>query len=263
MKKIVLSIDFNPSLVVKVIGAIIGFTILVSAITVFFRYSTFQHDLFGLASKFDMDAENTVPTFISSMNLLIAAGLLGFIAYIIKRRDGKHWKQWSIMGIIFFILALDETSSFHEGVASRFNVMVGGMSGTTHYAWAILGSVLILGFLVYFSRFIFSLPASTRNRFVMSGVIFLGGAIGVEALGGYISTLTGYDSMFYHMSVVAEESMEMLGIYLFIWSLFRYVGESLVVAKESVPERAILRIKPEVEVEEEVEHFGKLAQERA
>lgn len=256
MKKIVLSIDFNPAFLMKVIGAVIALTIVFSAISVFARYSSLQHDLFGLAPKFDMDEENTIPTYISSLNMLIAAVILGIIALIIKRRKGEFWKQWAIMGSIFFLLSLDESASIHEGISSRFNVMVGGLSGTTHYAWAILGSVLIVGFLIYFSRFIFALPVKTRNRFILSGAVFLAGAIGVEALGGFIYSQMGTDTLVYQISVVVEESMEMVGICLFIWSLFRYMSESLAAKpkQEEVVERAVLRIKP-IEEEEEYSHL--------
>lgn len=258
MKQIALSIHFKPTTILKVIGFIIGLTILFSALSVFMRYSTLQHDLFGLAPKFDMDEENTIPTYISSLNLLIAAGLLGIIALVLKRRDGKFWKQWAILGSIFFFLSLDESASLHEGVSSRFNIMVGGLSGTTHYAWAILGSVIILGFLVYFSRFIFSLPSQSRNLFIFCGTVYLAGALGSEALGGYIASQVGKETILYQISVVAEESLEMLGIYLFIWSLFRYISNHLVVKQISEPERAVLKIRP---IEEE--QYDEFMQERA
>lgn len=258
MKQIALSINFNPTTIVRIIGIIIGLTILFSAISVFTRYSSLQHDLFGFAPKFDMDEENTIPTYISSLNLLIAAGLLGMIAFVLKRRDGKFWKQWAILGFVFFFLSLDESASLHEGVSSRFNIMVGGLSGTTHYAWAILGSALMLGFLVYFSRFIFSLPTGSRNLFILCGAIYLAGALGAEAFGGFIASQVGKETILYQISVVVEESLEMLGIYLFIWTLFRYIGNHLVVHQQAEPERAALRIRP---VEED--QYGELLQERA
>ena len=257
MKKIVLSLDFNPAFIFKLIGVLTGITILLSVISLFLNYSSIQHDLFGLMPKFDMDKENTIPTYVSSFNLLVAAFTLAIIACVVKRRDGAHSKNWGILSGLFFLLSLDESASLHEGVASRFNIMMGGFTGTTHYAWAILGSGFILAFLIYFSRFIFALPAATRNRFIVSGIIFLTGAIGTEAFGGLIYSQSGTDNLAYQASVIVEESLEMLGIYCFIWSLFRYVGENLV-RRKSAPESPALRLLP---LEEE--NYSQLVQESA
>lgn len=207
-----------------------------------------------------MDKENTIPTYISSLNLLIASVLLGCVALIKKKEKSSLWKQWAILGFIFLFLSFDESASLHEGVSKKFNMLVGGFEGTTHYAWAILGSGLILGFLLYFKSFLFSLPASSRNRFILSGAIFLIGALGIEAVGGYLVSKVGYDELSYKLCAFAEESLEMLGIYCFIWSLFGYIDGSLATQKVAIPEQAILRIKPE---EERVEVYHKLAQEIA
>jgi hypothetical protein len=258
MKQIALSINFNPTAIIKIIGAIIGLTILLSVISVYMRYSDLQHDLFGLAPKFDMDKENTIPTYISSLNLLIAASLLGLIAIVIKRRSGNYWKQWAVLAAVFFFLSLDESASLHEGVSSRFNVMVGGFSGTTHYAWAILGSVLMIGLFFYFRKFLFYLPSATRNFFIISGAIFLSGALVVEAIGGFIASQVGKETILYQSSVVAEESLELLGIFLFICVLFRYIGKHLAVQQNVEPERSVLKIKP---VEDE--QYDEFRQERA
>ncbi|WP_238178428.1 hypothetical protein [Calothrix sp. 336/3] len=74
-----------------------------------------------------------------------------------------------------------------------------------------------------FSKFIINLPRKTRSNFLVAGLIYLSGAIGCELIGGYIldSRMRG---IFYLIIITLEESLEMLGIAVFIYGLLSHIS---------------------------------------
>ena len=50
--------------------------------------------------------------------------------------------------------------------------------------WVLPYSMVMLVITVLYARFILSLPASTRRRFIVAGAEFLSGALGLEIVGG-------------------------------------------------------------------------------
>jgi hypothetical protein len=53
--------------------------------------------------------------------------------------------------------------------------------------------------------------------------LYIGGAIGMEMLGGYLAYTTGMKSVSYLIVTTLEESLEMLGIVVFIHALISYI----------------------------------------
>ena len=72
-------------------------------------------------------------------------------------------------------------------------------------------------------KFVWALPGRTRLHFIMAGVIFLTGALGVEMLGAREADLYGYDTVIYCFLYSVEEMLEMLGVVLFIYALLSYL----------------------------------------
>ena len=62
---------------------------------------------------------------------------------------------------------------------------------------------------------------------MLSGVIYVGGAVGVEMIGGYHSQMYGENNFAYGMITTIEESLEMMGILVFIYSLLFYLQNYL------------------------------------
>ena len=86
---------------------------------------------------------------------------------------------------------------------------------------------LLLIFLLVFRKFIQSLPATTRIMFILAGSIYVGGAIGMEMVGGYIADTYGFNTFAYGMAARIEELLEMLGILIFINQLLVYLQSLL------------------------------------
>jgi hypothetical protein len=128
------------------------------------------HELpWSLRQIFDVDEEDTIPTWYSASALLLTSVLLFLISQR-KRTDQDPWfRYWYGLTLGFAFLSMDEIAGFHETLNSVID-----------FSWAIPGGIVaaIVGLL--YLRFLWHLPARTRWLFVISGCVFVGGAVGVE-----------------------------------------------------------------------------------
>ncbi len=182
----------------------------------------FNHDfIYGLGPMFNFNTEMNVPTLYSSFALICASILLFIVGYLHKKIN-LSYIPWFGLSFIFLFLSIDETSSIHERlttpVKETFNT-----SGLLFYAWVIPYGIGLLVFLLIYSKFLLSLPRQTMILFIVSGSIYVAGAIGFELLGGQQAELTGPNDLLYSLFYTCEELLEMLGIALFIYTLLTYI----------------------------------------
>ena len=69
----------------------------------------------------------------------------------------------------------------------------------------------------FFVRFLLTLPARFRYLFAIAGVVYITGAIGFECLGWFFENAT------HELLVACEESLEMSGLVIFMYSLLSYI----------------------------------------
>ena len=179
-----------------------------------------------LRQLFDVDEEDAIPTWYSTSALLLASVLLLLISRR-KQADRDPWVgYWYGLSLTFAALSLDEVAGFHETV-----------NGMVDYSWAILGGIAAAVFGVAYLRFLWHLPARTRWLFVVSGCVFIGGAVGVEMSTDWYDDQDLLDTLAYNLWNTVEEGMEMAGVVLFIYALLGYMG-SAVIAVSSGTSRA-------------------------
>ncbi len=177
------------------------------------------------ARLFTLNEENNFPTLYSSLALLFCSILLAIISYLKKEINSAYAGYWKALSLIFLYLAIDEISSIHE----IFNFLrpLLNAKGLLYFAWVIPGIIFTAIFLLIFRRFIQSLPPKTRNLFIMAGTIYVGSAIGIEMIGAYYAELHGQNNFMYSLLTIFEESLEMLGIVIFIYALLSYIAQYL------------------------------------
>ena len=176
----------------------------------------------GLLNLFDFNSEQNIPTFYSSINLMLSALLLSFIA-LQRKSSGVTWLPWAGLSVILGFLSIDETASLHEQLAAPMQQML-NISGAFYYVWVIpyvaLAGIL---FLLYF-KFLMKLPARTRTLFILAGITFITGAVGFEVLGNLLVKATGSDkTLAYRLLFTCEELLEMLSVIAFIYTLLDYM----------------------------------------
>lgn len=229
-KRIPASIKIRPARITGILAALATMLLLLSLGESFIRYGLGHDYVFGLLAParqiFNVDREQNIPTLFSVGLLLFAALLLGLIT-VLKRqsRDADVWK-WMLLATGFTGLAIDEGWSFHERLIEPLRGLFGpGDLGIFYFAWIIpaMAGVCLLSLL--FLGFLFRLPMRTRMTFLGAGVLYLGGAIGIEMLGGRYAELHGLGNLPYQLLAHLEEGMEMTGSIVFVCALLRYLED--------------------------------------
>jgi hypothetical protein len=145
--------------------------------------------MMGFAERVYLGAEANIPNWFSTL-LLLACGV---VLLTIGAAAKQHVSQWSWLGIVFLALSLDESAALHDLSAPLFTRSItwlartvgGPFSGLQYkpgYAWLIPGILFTAAIAVISVPLLLALPRQARYRFVMAGAIYVGGAVGFEAL---------------------------------------------------------------------------------
>lgn len=195
--------------------------LLFNIVGIIFKYiypNNFSTYIYAISS---FDSENSISTLYSSVLLLTASGLLFFISSSLKKVI-KNNTPWLVLGIIFLYLSIDESISFHERFTTVFRDKF-NLTGLLYYSWVVPYFFFLIIFLIVFIPFLIRLEKRTRNLFIISGIIFVSGAMGIEIFEAKYIESNGGD-LGYTVYYTFEESFEMLGISLFIYALLRYIS---------------------------------------
>ena len=119
-------------------------------------------------------------------------------------------------------MSVDELVQIHEWLNSLGTLK--HMHGVFFFSWVIPAGIATLLFAVTYLRFLFHLPRRTRLRVVAAGLIYVGGAIGIELILGAWTEAHGDENITYALIDVIEETMEMAGAALFLVTLLDYLG---------------------------------------
>ncbi|MEC4984650.1 MAG: hypothetical protein SAJ37_10770 [Oscillatoria sp. PMC 1068.18] len=179
-----------------------------------------------LVRFFYLDAENNLPTWYSSVALLICCVLFAIIAFVKKRDSDRYTRHWIGLAIIFFLLSMDETASFHELTNGTFRSIFNA-SGLLYYTWVVPAAILVVLLLFIYLRFLFALPTQTRRAFVIAGIVYVAGALGMELIGGWYTESYGANDIIYALIITVEECLEMFGVVILIQALLDYISNYL------------------------------------
>jgi len=170
-----------------------------------------------------VDGEGNIPTWYSASLLLTCSVLLAVIATAHRQHRAGNVVGWLILSLIFGFLSLDETAQLHElSIAPLQDVF--HATGFLHYTWIVPAGVCVVLFVLGYLKFLMQLPRRTRRLFVLAGAIFVGGAIGVEAISGKQASLHGEQNSTYNLIITVEELFEMAGVIVFIYALLDYIS---------------------------------------
>ncbi len=222
-------IRLNPSAVARALGAVAFLLILASIGGQLTKY-LLGHDLvYGLVPLFYLDAERNIPTLFSVLLLLCAALLLTVITVLKKRQKDPDVSRWAILAFGFVLMAVDEAWSIHEKLVMPVRALLGdGPLGIFYFAWVVPGIVVVLVLTLFFLRFLLRLPTKTRFTFMIAAALYIGGAVGLELVGGRYAEMHGHDNLTYSMFATVEESLEMAGAIVFIYALLKYIADNYI-----------------------------------
>ncbi|MDX1553692.1 MAG: hypothetical protein R3198_13775 [Marinobacter sp.] len=172
----------------------------------------------GLVPLFNIALEGNVPTFYASL-LLFLNGLLFLFLWRVSDPAETGRKTWLLLSVVFMFLSLDEFASIHELLIRPVREAV-GTGGLLYFAWVIPYALLVIALGIIVAPTLWRLGSRYRILFGTSAAIFLGGAIGVEMLGGnYFESQDGEADLNYRLFQTAEESMEFFGLIFLVYTL--------------------------------------------
>lgn len=174
----------------------------------------------------NVDGENNIPTWYSSILLFLTALILAAIALHKRQRKDKFFIHWLSLSFLFILMSIDEMSLIHEVTIIPLRVAFDA-NGFFYFTW-VVPALFILGIAgVTFSKFLINLPKKSRDLFIISAIVYFGGAVGMEMVGGQIVSVFGEQSILYPVSVHIEEFLEMSGAILFIYTLLLYAAAEI------------------------------------
>lgn len=166
----------------------------------------------------NINLEKSLPTWYSSLLLLLAAVLLGLIAR--SKTTVSYRKYWHGLSYIFVYLSIDEATALHEELTRPLREML-GTSGFLHFAWVIVGAIFVGVVALAYIRFVFHLPTPICNLVIVGGGVFIAGALVIESYSASLYAISG-TTLPYSAIGTVEEFCEMFGVIIFIRALLLY-----------------------------------------
>jgi len=215
-------IPFKASFFNKIIYYSFFIQLILNLIWIFCQDLGYER-LYGIG-KFYFDYEESVPTYFSSIILLFSAILLAIISTVKSKLSDPFSTHWMIISVMFAILSIDEIAGFHEIIIDPLNNSF-HFTGYWRFSWVIPALIFVFGLSVYYLKFLKSLSSKYRNGFILSGFIYVLGAIGIEMISAklFINDEASAKDLLYNLVITLEESLEMLGVMIFITVLLSYI----------------------------------------
>ena len=214
---------FKPQIIFKYLIVVISCLVTLNLIGIFYQYVLNGERASDIIQLFTLNAEANIPSIYSSYALIFCCFLLAIIAKSKHQTKNRYRTHWKFLALLFLYLALDEGASIHEVSIGKTRTIL-NTDGFFYYAWVIPAIILFSLFALVYLKFVLSLPKKTRSLFVLSAVMFISGAIGVEMICGQIVTLQGSDdNLTYALMATAEETLEMFAIAIFAYALLDYL----------------------------------------
>ena len=212
----------DPWRVTRWLAAVVVLLVIASTLGQILRLRFGYSYAAGLVPLFYVDDEGNVPTWYSSISLLAASALLLAIASTVRRHGDGAWRPWTILAVVFAGLSLDEVAQAHELLIAPLRGKLGG-GGWLYYGWVVPGALFALVVAAAFARFLVRLPSSTRSLFLVAGLLFLAGALGVEVISAKLDFEYGPADPAYVAAVTIEETLEMSAIVVFLHALLAHL----------------------------------------
>lgn len=212
-----------PGKVFLLLAAISIMLGMIGAASQYHRYTRGLSRTYGLLN---LNEEASLGTWYAGILLFAGAAgcmLIAWARFQLRQADRWHWLGLAAM---FTAFSMDEIVGLHERTQETLRAAL-GLGGAFHFAWIILAVplVLLVGFL--YLRFVLRLPAGIRNQMMLAAALFVGGAVGVEMLGGLQADAHGQDNLRFMLLAQIEEVLEMLGAAAFFCATLRYLSAAL------------------------------------
>lgn len=172
----------------------------------------------------NLSREGNIPTWYQAAALLACASAAGAIAAAAFRAGGHLAANWTLLALLFVYLSADEASAIHELSVKPLRSALGA-TGILYYPWVLVGALAVLLGAAGSRNFLAQLPRPTRRACILGAAVFVGGALGVEALSGLYAEAHGRDNLGYGLITTVEEGLEMIGVLIVLRGLLAHLRD--------------------------------------
>ena len=175
--------------------------------------------LFGLVWLFNFNEEKNIPALFATFLILINSALF----YLLYKEGIAQPKntRWRILSYVFIFLALDELFSFHEELIVPLREFFDA-SGLLYFTWVIPYVIFVVALSMYMIPLFFKMDRRYLAMYLISGTLFISGAVIVELFEGRHFERFGDDVWFYAF-VTFEELLEITGMALCMFTSIHYL----------------------------------------
>ncbi len=167
-----------------------------------------------------LSVEGNFPTWYSSLLLAGCGVLLLIVAAAVRQSGGQFRRRWALLGAVFLYMSLDEAVELHEHLGE-----VVELHGVLYFSWVVPAGLVVFLLGLAYLPFLKHLPVRTRWRFILAGLIYVGGALVLELPLGWCAERAGRHNLVYGLIDWVEETMEMFGATLFLLALLDHLRE--------------------------------------
>ena len=178
--------------------------------------------LHGVRTALNLDEEMNAPSAFSAGGWVVLAAAAAWLTSLSRTMQTRF--TWALATVAALFLATDELLQFHEQISD----LVGKTPKTGFFwqAWtAVYGGAALAG-IAAAAPVIWRISPRERAFLALGALVFLIGAIGFEAVGGSLVSDLPFGEIrenppvMYRISVICEESLEMIGLALALRGVF-------------------------------------------
>ena len=181
----------------------------------------------GFLRLLNVGSEQSLPTYFSVINLLLASALVFVIFRHEKSLGIEQSGYWLFLSLLFLYLSVDESAGIHESFSNLHDYMVRKdliAPWLDTHSWVVFGVLFVAVVVIILMPLIRRLTADTRLYFLAAATIFLTGALGFEYLGALMLEIGFVESKTdtaYLVRRLFEEGFEMYGVAIFNCAVYR------------------------------------------
>lgn len=217
----IVTLKINSHKIISIFITILFVLVITSVITQAVRFFVLNDEIYKFA-RFNLDEEANIPTYFSTVMLLFISFLLGGIAFLKKVEEDPYKIYWIVLSIIFLTMSFDEAAALHEMIIKPLRILLNS-GGFFYYTWIIPATIFFAIISILFFKFWWNLRSDIKMLFAISAIFYISGAIVFEGIGGFYRELNGKLNFTYNMITTIEETLELIGCLLFIYTLLRYL----------------------------------------
>jgi hypothetical protein len=218
-----LAVHINPGSVLRLLVIVILALLLVDVLATGASRAGLHYPS-GIERILEVDEENSLATWFSSTLLLTCAVALFAVALCRRSAAERYVPHWFLLSFVFVALSIDEAIEVHEGTIGPVRDAF-GLSGIFYYAWVVPAFIALAVMAPLYVRFLLHLPARFAVLFLVSGAVYVTAAGGLEMFEGLAAETSGSTGLGAMALQRLQESLEMVGAALFLFSLLAYLRE--------------------------------------